>query len=694
MAQWSHGDKTLYAKLVYYGPAFGGKTTNLESLHRLTDPLREQRLLSVKTSGDRTLFFDLLPFDLGSILGYQVGIKIYTVPGQVRYDTTRQIVLAGADAVVFVADATLDREEQNRWSLQNLTMNMRSQGMGAGKVPVLYQYNKQDKPDAADPADVARWLKIDPEEGFAAVASEGQGVLDTFVASAKAMLGKIYDNADENTRKGIDSDGLARHVDRALAPFMGRVLARDGENAASENDSAIVLEGEDLLADSIKTQTELGERYSEASSRLRRMNRELDALRRQSESLIEVGACMESERVIDAALETTASILEAGAVSLISRKPLEDPIVERCWGRVQEPLLATPEGRALLEKMMATGGCVVDELLDELTTPAALEPLKGLRAAACVATGGESRHYLVAYAEAPDGAFHVGDIRFLKTVGSHLEVGLDRIRMHQEIATHRDELEKKVQQRTEALRRAYDDLRQMEQTKDRMLNNLSHEMRTPLTAMIGAATFMKDYRSNATQRGELTESILASAETLQKHLDQLLRLAEFEDDATLELAATTGKDLIDEAVSLCETDRIDARMPPTVECLRLDQSLVARAVSNLLDNAVKFSPEDAHVEIELQYEGDDVVIVVSDRGCGVEEADRQLIFAPFEQGRKGLSGKPAGMGMGLYEAESIAKRHGGTLEYESRKNGGSRFVLRLPGTRIDTVDRDKEVAHA
>jgi signal transduction histidine kinase/signal recognition particle receptor subunit beta len=693
MAQWSHGDKTLYAKLVYYGPAYGGKTTNLESLHRLTDPSGEQRLLSVKTSGDRTLFFDLLPFDLGKILGYQVGIKIYTVPGQVRYDTTRQIVLAGADAVVFVADSTSDREEQNRWSLQNLTMNMRSQGMESGKVPVLYQFNKQDRPDAADPAAVARWLKADPDLGFPAVATEGQGVLDTFMAAAKAMLGKIYENAESKAREGIDSQELARHVDRALAPFMGRVLSRDDDEAGAGT-SSIVLDGEDLLADAIKTQTELGERYSEATHRLKRMNSELDALRRQSESLIEVGACFESERVVEAALETTASILDAGAVSLISRKPLEDPIVERCWGRVQEPLLASAEGVALLEKMMATGGCVVDELLDELTVPASLEPLSGLRAAACVPTGADSRTYLVAYAEAPDGAFHVEDIRFLKTVGAHLEVGLDRIRMHQELAAHRDRLEQRVGQRTEALRRAYDDLKEMEQTKDRLLNNLSHEMRTPLTAMIGAATFMKDYRSNVTQRGELTESILESAETLQKHLDQLLRLADFEGGSTMELAATTGKDLIDAAVSLCETDRIDARMPSHDEDLRLDQALVARAVSNLLDNAVKFSSQDAPVEIELKYEQDGVVIVVSDRGCGVDELERTRIFAPFEQGNKALTDKPGGMGMGLYEAESIAKRHGGTLEYEPRQEGGSRFVLTLPGTRIDSAELEKEAAHA
>lgn len=690
MAQWNHAEKTLYAKLVYYGPAFGGKTTNLEVLHRLTDPSGHQRLLSIKTSGDRTLFFDLLPFDLGSILGYQVGIKIYTVPGQVRYDTTRQIVLAGADAVVFVADSTADREEQNRWSLQNLTMNLRAKGMHDGKVPVLYQFNKQDKPDAADPAKIAGWLRVDPDAGVAAVATEGHGVVETFVAAAKAMLAKIYDQAETKTRQGIDSADLDRHVDRALAPFLGRILPLDKPRDGEKPDQ-IVLEGDDLLADAIRTQTELGERLSDAGSRLDRLNLEVEALRRLSESLLDVGACFETERVVDAALATTASILGAGVVSLISRRPLEDPRVTRCWGRAQEPLLASAEGAALLERMMAAGGsCVIDDLLDDLTSPAALEALKGLRAAACVATAHDSRHHLVAYSQRPHGSFHLEDVRFLETVGAHLEVALDQIRLHQEVAEHRDELEKKVAQRTEALRRAYAEVKDMEQTKDRMLNNLSHEMRTPLTAMIGAATFLKDYRSDATQRAELTESILASAETLQKHLDQLLRLAEFEEKASIDLAPTSCKDLIDAAVSLCETDPIDARFPATDEALRLDQALVARALTNLLDNAVKYSPPGERVEIELEFERDGIAISVSDRGRGVDENDRRRIFAPFEQGPTELTDKPSGMGMGLYEADSIAKRHGGSLDYQPREGGGSRFVLRIPGARIATAGLEEE----
>src|SRR6185436_19661650 len=142
MAQWSLSDRTLYAKLVYYGPALGGKTTNLKVLHRLTDPDGKGRLVSVNTQDDRTLFFDLLPFELGSVLGYKVALKLYTVPGQVRYDATRRAVLAGADAVVFVADSDAAREGDNRQSWDNLRHNLRAARLDPADVPILVQLNK------------------------------------------------------------------------------------------------------------------------------------------------------------------------------------------------------------------------------------------------------------------------------------------------------------------------------------------------------------------------------------------------------------------------------------------------------------------------------------------------------------------------------------------------------------------------
>jgi signal recognition particle receptor subunit beta len=181
VAQWRHADRTLCAKLVYYGPALGGKTTNLRSLHRITDPEGVETLLSVNTAADRTLFFDLLPFDLGTILGYKVALKVYTVPGQVRYDATRRVVLAGTDAVVFVADSSRTARGDNRASLENLRVNLHANGFDPDTLPIRYQFNKQDLPDAAAPEEVADWLGVDPDRGHAAVAIADRGVLEIFV---------------------------------------------------------------------------------------------------------------------------------------------------------------------------------------------------------------------------------------------------------------------------------------------------------------------------------------------------------------------------------------------------------------------------------------------------------------------------------------------------------------------------------
>jgi len=261
MAQWSHKDRTLYAKVVYYGPAFGGKTTNLESLHRIADPDRTQQLLSVQTSDDRTLFFDLLPFDLGDILGYQVALKLYTVPGQVRYETTRQVVLSGADAVVFVADSCTGREEQNRWSLQNLRMNMRTRKLDPSRVPVLFQFNKQDLPDAASPSEVAGWLGVRPEAGVPGVATNGTGVLESFRAGCRAMIEALVSTADERTRDAIDTTALSREIDRAFAPHLER-FDRDPSalSPAEGAHTAIEFQGEDLLEGALQATVELGER--------------------------------------------------------------------------------------------------------------------------------------------------------------------------------------------------------------------------------------------------------------------------------------------------------------------------------------------------------------------------------------------------------------------------------------------------
>ena len=136
--------KEIQVKIVYYGPGRGGKTTNLEYIYgRFNDRIKTE-MVTIKTHGDRTLFFDFLPFDIGKIKGYDVKIQLYTVPGQVKYNATRRLVLRGVDGIVFVADSMAVRKEKNILSLKNLEENLTAYKKGLDQVPLVLQYNKRD----------------------------------------------------------------------------------------------------------------------------------------------------------------------------------------------------------------------------------------------------------------------------------------------------------------------------------------------------------------------------------------------------------------------------------------------------------------------------------------------------------------------------------------------------------------------
>lgn len=136
--------KEVQLKIVYYGPGRGGKTTNLEYIHSKFRERIKTDLVAIKTHGDRTLFFDFLPFDIGKIKGYDVKVQLYTVPGQVKYNATRQLVLRGVDGVVFVADSMEVQRDKNRFSLKNLQENLAIHNKNIFKIPLVLQYNKRD----------------------------------------------------------------------------------------------------------------------------------------------------------------------------------------------------------------------------------------------------------------------------------------------------------------------------------------------------------------------------------------------------------------------------------------------------------------------------------------------------------------------------------------------------------------------
>jgi len=191
MVQFNFSERTIKAKVVYYGPAQSGKTTNLEQIHRLTDPQSHNRLISLNTAQDRTLFFDLLPFSLGAVSGYDFKVQLYTVPGQVQYNATRRVVLAGADAVVFVADSRRTMFKENLAAFENMKVNLLANRLVPEKVPLVVQYNKRDLDDIQGEAEMRKALHPWARREFPAVAAQGQGVLEVFVAVVQEMLAAI-----------------------------------------------------------------------------------------------------------------------------------------------------------------------------------------------------------------------------------------------------------------------------------------------------------------------------------------------------------------------------------------------------------------------------------------------------------------------------------------------------------------------
>ena len=191
----NYASREINCKIVYYGPGLGGKTTNLQYIYDSTAPQAKGKLISLATETDRTLFFDFLPLDLGTVRGFKTRFHLYTVPGQVFYDASRKLILKGVDGVVFVADSQRERMDANTESLMNLEQNLKQQGYDLQKVPYVLQLNKRDLPNIISVEDLKAELSRKGEPVFEAVANKGGGVFDTLKAVAKQVLLELRKNS-------------------------------------------------------------------------------------------------------------------------------------------------------------------------------------------------------------------------------------------------------------------------------------------------------------------------------------------------------------------------------------------------------------------------------------------------------------------------------------------------------------------
>jgi signal recognition particle receptor subunit beta len=191
MSLINYSSREINCKIVYYGPGLCGKTTNIQYVYNKVAPETKGKLITLATEMDRTLFFDFLPLELGTVKGFKTRFHLYTVPGQVYYDASRKLILRGVDGIVFVADSQVSRYDANIESLYNLHENLEEYNLSIKDLPYVIQYNKRDMPDIIDLEELEQELNPEGFPSLEAVAITGVGVFDTLKTIAKGILQKL-----------------------------------------------------------------------------------------------------------------------------------------------------------------------------------------------------------------------------------------------------------------------------------------------------------------------------------------------------------------------------------------------------------------------------------------------------------------------------------------------------------------------
>jgi mutual gliding-motility protein MglA len=192
MPHINYRDREIVFKIVYYGPGMSGKTTNLVYIHRTIDQSRRGDIIMLDTNEERTLFFDFFPLELGKVEGYSIRFNMYTVPGQVYYEASRRLIVDGADGLVFVVDSQESRLEENLESFRTLQENLHDFGVDWGLVPIVMQYNKRDLPDVLPVGIIEDRLGLDGLPTFEAVATAGNGVMETIRMASREVIRRFH----------------------------------------------------------------------------------------------------------------------------------------------------------------------------------------------------------------------------------------------------------------------------------------------------------------------------------------------------------------------------------------------------------------------------------------------------------------------------------------------------------------------
>jgi signal transduction histidine kinase/signal recognition particle receptor subunit beta len=725
MVQFDNQYRQIKVKIVYYGPARGGKTTCLQHIHRVTDPQRRTKLYSLNTASDRTLFFDLLSLNLGRIRGYRLAIQLYTVPGQVQYNATRRAVLSGADGVVFVADSQANQRQPNLDSLENLGENLGANGLDFDTIPLVFQYNKRDLDALLQVDEMEQALNLRQAPHFPSVAIEGEGVMEAFAAVGEHTLAAVA----EKLGVGASEQAIRRlrdQVQDALEPLTGETAVAEDAGDVEVTTPVVetgpdeALDSESLVGEAVRANIAM----TDLNLRLETVSRQLERKVQVLAGLADFGSTVAEQHdptgVLRALVDRTVELLgvQASAVLIVPRSgPLRE---ELRHGVESDPLLATADeaGEPLAVSLVEDGvprlfarqldGDVGDGGLQIEAVEAA-----GFGSAVVVPMVVQDRilGLLTAYADHDRLPFDEDDLQLAMVLGASAAIAYTGAEAWRQIEALNRDLEGQVTDRTEELRKtldrvqqladdlqeknellenAYRDLSELDRLKADLIGRISKEFKTPVNSVLTAAKILADDVTDADDRGGRFITIIRDqAEKLSELIQSVVQasmLATAGDRP--ELKKMPIEDLLRKAIAPLR-DRAQERqvglnilIPSGLNSILCEPATTEVALRAVVKNAIEFNQNGGAVKLEVRRvtRGDQpwLTIRVIDTGVGIPDQNVERIFDTFWQGEGANGERPPGVGLGLTIAKRIVESHGGTITVKSAVAEGSEVTLSLP----------------
>lgn len=723
MVQFDNQNRQIKIKIVYYGPAVGGKTTCLQHIHRVTDPQRRTKLYSLNTAADRTLFFDLLSLNLGRIRGYQLALQLYTVPGQVQYDATRRTVLAGADGIVFVADSQASQAAANLESLENLWANMEANGLDRSAIPVVLQYNKRDLDSIQTVEELEAALNSDNHPSFPTVAITGEGILEAFSAVSERTMTAVADKLGVGTSPQAISR-LQEQVRKAMQPF----IAAEGDTLPTASDVEVTVSGGDAAAGEVLSENMLvGEAVranmamTDVTSRLDIVSRQLERKVRVMDSISQFGNAVSNQndpaKVLRLLITEAIRLLQLQGASVI---------IIPSGGRLREAVVHGFKQDPLLHAADSTGASVATALLndrqprlfvrelDDDDDGAALAAVEGAGFSSALAVPMKTQEKIVgllaAYGDTDRTDLDEDDLQLATVLASTAAMGYANAISWRQLEESNRDLEERIEERAgeltkslvesrrltsdleekrDLLETAYRDLEALDEVKNQLINRLSLDLRTPITSLFTAAKIIRSEKDVAPEKAErLLTIVYDESEKLMEIVQSVFQASVIATSAReLQRRPVPAQELFRKAIapirdlSQDRDVRIQVLIPSGLETITCEPESTEAALRAVIKNGVEFS-NSGEVKLEVRrvtHNADPwLQLRVSDSGVGIAEEDLPHVFEPFWQGDDSRAGKRHGIGLGLTIAKRVMENHGGSITINAGENGGTEVVMSIP----------------